>query len=415
MIRSKSSLTIPAGPHIKLCMSGHIRTMQKCPRCKGKFRGTPLICPACSIAPTKYYIDFPWNGERLRIFTGQDGYSLSDWVATDRLLTSMRYEVDRGNFDPKDFLKKEIHGLQFDNYCRSWLSRREKELAKGLISQGYFTELKAYANRYFIPFFDRKSIRDIREAHIEDFRDILPDHLSHKTIFNILGALRKLFRDAFRRKDTLILPEFPKIPKGDPVTHWIPEEDQERVLEQMNDPVRRAFYLFLIKQGCRPGEARALRWENVDLKQGYVTICASFDREIYKPYTKERDFRPLPLHPRVIEALSKLPRNIAGWVFTFRGQSITQWMASAYWRRAAMRAGVKISCYEGTRHSLASQAINRGVPEGTIGKMLGHKSSASTKRYAKLLTESLKVIWGEEENCQQATVSRLSVKKKDLS
>ena len=111
-----------------------------------------------------------------------------------------------------------------------------------------------------------------------------------------------------------------------------------------------------------------------------------------------------PLHPEVLEALANLPRNIAGWVFTYRGQPITQWMASAYWRRAAKKAGVTVSCYEGTRHSLASQAINRGCPDGKISKMLGHKSSASTRRYAKLLTESLKDIWGPSPGDRPQTV-----------
>ena len=49
------------------------------------------------------------------------------------------------------------------------------------------------------------------------------------------------------------------------------------------------------------------------------------------------------------------------------------------------KAGVKVSCYEGTRHSLASQAINRGCPDGKISKMLGHKSSASTKKVCQAL------------------------------
>jgi integrase len=375
-------------------MVGKVRSKQKCPKCGGKFLGEPLRCQTCLTIPTRFFLDVPWKGERLKIYTGKDGHPLAHWEGAQRLLEAIRHEVDSDKFDPKEYQARELKSLRFDNYAQEWLRRRGKEQDKGLIALGYFTEIKAYINRYYIPFFKNKSIRDIREAHIEDFRDSLPEHLSHKTIFNIMGVLRKLFRDAHRRKDVLILPEFPRIPKGEPVTHWIDEAAQELVLAQMRDPIRKVFYLFLMKQGCRPGEARALRWENVDLKNSVVTICAGFDRENFKPYTKERDVRPLPLHPEVREALANLPRNIAGWVFTYRGQPITQWMASAYWRRAAKKAGVTVSCYEGTRHSLASQAINRGCPDGKISKMLGHKSSASTRRYAKLLTESLKDIWG---------------------
>jgi integrase len=387
-------------------MAGHIRTLQKCPNCGGKF-GRDLICPLCQTRPTRYYLDLPWKGERLRLFTGADGYPLADLERAERLLTALRHEIDKGGFDPKNYQSHELKSLQFGNYCREWLSRRRREFDKGLISQGYFIEIAAYARRYFLPFFDRKSIRDLREAHIEDFRDSLPDHLSHKSISNILGVLRKLFRDAYRRKDILVLPEFPRIPHGEPVTRWASEAEQEAVLAQVPDPSRRAFYLFLIKQGCRGGEARALRWENVDLKNGLAMIRSAFDRETFKPYTKERDFRLLPIHPLVIEALKNLPRHLAGWVFTFRGEPLTQWMASACWRRAANKAGVQINCYQGTRHSLASQAVNRGVPLNIIGKFLGHKSAASTSRYAKLQTDTLKAVWeGETPFVSKPSVAR---------
>ena len=59
------------------------------------------------------------------------------------------------------------------------------------------------------------------------------------------------------------------------------------------------------------------------------------------------------------------------------------------WREAARNAGVKVNCYQGTRHSIASQAINSGIPLAVIGGMLGHKSKSSTTRYAHLNPEVL--------------------------
>ncbi|MCG1054099.1 tyrosine-type recombinase/integrase [Mycetohabitans sp. B5] len=42
------------------------------------------------------------------------------------------------------------------------------------------------------------------------------------------------------------------------------------------------------------------------------------------------------------------------------------------------------------RHSAASQMINQRVDLYTVGAVLGHKSHASTQRYAHLATESLR-------------------------
>ena len=64
-------------------------------------------------------------------------------------------------------------------------------------------------------------------------------------------------------------------------------------------------------------------------------------------------------------------------------------------QKTAAKAGVNATRYEVTRHSLASQAINRGVCERLVGDMLGHKNSKSTRRYAKMKAESLKQVWGD--------------------
>jgi integrase len=183
------------------------------------------------------------------------------------------------------------------------------------------------------------------------------------------------------------------------------QDDQEKILEYIQEPVYRAFYLFLMKQGCRPNEARALRWEKVDLRNDVVTIDAAFDLNTFRHSTKEGDTRILPLHPEVKKALLQLPRALNGFVFVNRrGLPLSGCRVYDHWRQAAKRAGINITCYEGTRHSLASQAINRGVSERIVGDMLGHKCKASTKRYAKMRTESLKQVWEPS----PATVPKLS-------
>ncbi|MEM3594828.1 MAG: tyrosine-type recombinase/integrase [Candidatus Jordarchaeaceae archaeon] len=404
------SLDKTATHSIKLCMVGAVRTKEKCPRCGGKFEGKPLRCPFCLTIPRRYFVDFSWPGQgQIKLYSDQQGYPLDSWDRAVRLLTAIRYEIDQGKFDPKDYIKKTIRFLKFENYAQSWLERREQDHIRQHITKSYLTELQAYVNKYFIPFFGKENLRDIRSGDIEDFYLWLPPHLSQKTVRNILGVLHKLFADAYRRQDILKIPNFPTIEKNEPVTRWLDEEEQRLVLSKMKDQVRRAFYLFLMKQGCRPGEARALRWEDINLKENLVIIRASFDREQYKPFTKERDVRYLPLHPEVKKALLEIPRQLSGWVFTYKGKPLTQWMASAYWRRAAKKAGVNVSCYEGTRHSLASQAINQGVSERIIGDFLGHKTLTSTRRYAKVQTETLKQVWGILE---KNDIPKLSPKKK---
>jgi integrase len=98
----------------------------------------------------------------------------------------------------------------------------------------------------------------------------------------------------------------------------------------------------------------------------------------------------------VKEILKSMPITIKKDDFVFYDQDLqkpyTTYNLSKLWRKASKRMGVDITFYEGTRHSFASQAVNRGVNIDLIGKFLGHQNRSSTERYAHLKIDSLKVV-----------------------
>ena len=48
-----------------------------------------------------------------------------------------------------------------------------------------------------------------------------------------------------------------------------------------------------------------------------------------------------------------------------------------------------VPLYDGTKHSFATDAIRRGVPERLLQKFLGHAHPESTRRYARLADAAL--------------------------
>ena len=121
-----------------------------------------------------------------------------------------------------------------------------------------------------------------------------------------------------------------------------------------------------------------------------MTIHAAMELETYRPYTKERDVRIIPLHPTLVTSVKALPRAISGYVFTLDGNRRGRKLVWETWRKAARKAGIKIGCYQGTKHSLGCQLLNSGIREELIQALMGHKDRQSTKRYAKLVSDSLK-------------------------
>jgi integrase len=106
--------------------------------------------------------------------------------------------------------------------------------------------------------------------------------------------------------------------------------------------------------------------------------------------------RTLPLHPVWREIYLSRPRAIdpSGFVFTNKkGKPYsTKWMWRS-WREACDAAGVHgLTLYAGTRHSLASQAANRGVSIYMIAKFLGHNDIKTSQRYAHLETNPMRQV-----------------------
>jgi integrase len=245
-----------------------------------------------------------------------------------------------------------------------------------------------------VPFLGGMNIREIDETQFERFRRQLPRNLSAKTVHNIFGLLHKILRDAKRVGDIQRLPEFPVIKFVIPRIKWIDEEDQARILAEVRDPVYNSLFLFLMKQACRPNEARGLKWDRIDFERNLVTINAAIDEGVFRERTKTRDNRTIPLHPDVRAALEAIPtRALSGFVFTYRGEPLKENTVQDYWRRATARAGIKISLYQGTKHSGGSQAINAGVDMKVIQEMMGHKDPRTTARYLEVCTERMKSFW----------------------
>lgn len=189
------------------------------------------------------------------------------------------------------------------------------------------------------------------------------------------------------------MPDFPEIKAEQNKIKWIDEETQKTIYEQIPD-FYKPIFLFMIRQGVRPGEARALRYEDIDRKARTVTIQRTFSGIDLKENTKTGKIRILPLDDEVYDMLCRRDA-IAGFVFiNHYDKPFTQNKSlSKIWNKAVKKAGLEhITMYNGTRHSFASQAVNRGVPLNLIQDFLGHTTQKMTRRYANIDMEGLKLV-----------------------
>jgi len=174
----------------------------------------------------------------------------------------------------------------------------------------------------------------------------------------------------------------------------LPPEQVEQVLNSVDRETvmgRRdyAILLILARLGLRAGEIRALTLEDLDWKEGLLTVRGKAGRFSQLPLPKDvgaaianylRDGRPT-VNSRCVFLRAKAP------VGGFQGQSGVGSMV----KHALERAGID-SPRKGAhqfRHALACQMLKQGASLSEIGELLRHRSPQTTAIYAKVDLDSL--------------------------
>ncbi len=354
----------------------------------------------------KIYLDgVSKKGERWKIklpghapiFVDKDHHTLDSEKHARWALSQIQDEMARGTFDPDFYSARKKSILSFSVFAEEWLDNYAKLVERQERSVTYLGSLRNYVRNMFIPFFKDRNIKEISGRDIKQFYMSLKYH--PKSIWNIMSGLHKLLSDACDEEVIQAIPKFPmefkasKLP--DPQWKWANEEMQDEIFKHLSPDAYFMIY-FAATHGTRPGETRALQHQDIDLENNTVTIQRAFSDNCLRPFTKGKRIGILPLDPTWKELYLDRPRHINGEGFVFcdaNGKEHGRNWSKNQWNKAQKTAGVAhITLYEGTRHSIASQAGNRGESVQQLNKFLRHSTLEQTKRYTHLEVNALRCI-----------------------
>jgi len=147
------------------------------------------------------------------------------------------------------------------------------------------------------------------------------------------------------------------------------------------DPFARLVIDVLARTGLRKGELMALTIDAV------VQIGSAFWLRV--PVGKLHNDRYIPLHPELKDHLdawlSDRPSDLrSDLIFTEWGRPIPHARVDRALARIAKAAGIEHVTAHRLRHTLATQAINRGMSLEAIAALLGHRTMAMTMVYARI-------------------------------
>ena len=163
------------------------------------------------------------------------------------------------------------------------------------------------------------------------------------------------------------------------------KEDVLRVIAVADSEIQDYLFTMICTMG-RMGEINSLTWEDVHLKQGYISLYTR------KKRGGHRTPRRIPLNERLTETLSRRYEErdkSKPWVFWHRywSKKTGQYVEGPYrdrkriMRSLCNKAGVKYFRYHALRHFAASMLDHEKVSIGDVQRLLGHQNRLTTEIY----------------------------------
>lgn len=379
-------------------MKGIIRVKGKCSICKDKFvevKKLGFICPIHKTSPKRFYIDLFLKGQRIRIFTDQHGQPLDSYQRSLNLLSHINYEIQNFSFDPTKYVKQEVVKFYVENLLEKFLDYKSKDIAPS-----YKKDYKRYveiAQKYF----SATDIRELRRIDLINYKEHLENNyeFGNKTIKNVLDNFKTFLNYAKNDLEILdVVPSFPKIETTIPKTNWLSQDVQREIIESISIDDKPIF-IFLMLHGCRPGEARALKCKDIDLGKGIIKISATFSGRVYREKRKGKSAKPviIPIHHESYDYIKMRIENNLPLAYLFinpkTGKHYSENKLKKIWNEVREKVGIdkSIRLYDATRHSVASQLVNKGVSLFNVSKLLGHSNTKMTEKYSHHDIENLKI------------------------
>jgi len=231
----------------------------------------------------------------------------------------------------------------------------------------------------------------IKMRQTESFRTGRP--YSGTTVNKVVSLARRIY---YLAMDAGIVKNNPFARRGaykeNPKGQYIPDSEFWNFYQYMPkylQPVTLIAYL----TGMRRGEVIGLKWDRVNLDEGYIDLTPD-DTKTNEP--RRIYFNSVRLLKNVLVEAWKLRKPGQKLVFTKSdGNPISKWGIRPPLIRACKKANVGPYRLHDLRHTFATNMRKAGVDQVAIMKLTGHKTFAMFLRYSHLDQEQSEIAMGK--------------------
>ena len=247
-------------------------------------------------------------------------------------------------------------------------------------------------NKHLKPRFGKKRLDAIAPIDIErmkaEMKKALNQHgkpYTKATIKHQLVLIKRLYKLAqkwglYEGANPMDRVEVPRLDNHR--TEFMRDDEVSRLLQTLETwpcLTSAVFVKFTLLTGIRRGELFKLTWDDVDFERGMVTL-----RE-----PKGGKTSTIPVSPEALDVLRGLAVR-SSYVFPGKGGG-QRTDFKGPWKRIRQAAGLPTHFrFHGLRHHFASTLVSAGYDLLVVQKLLTHKDSRTTQRYAHLAPGALK-------------------------
>ncbi|HVN94953.1 MAG TPA: tyrosine-type recombinase/integrase [Syntrophorhabdaceae bacterium] len=320
-----------------------------------------------------WWISFTYNGRQIRQST-----ETADKKLAEKIQHKVMTEVAEGKWFEKQ-QGTQTFAEMMQRYMKEHSAVKKRSTVRDQASL-----------KHLLPFFGLLSLREIQPGHISRYKvNRLAAKAAPGTVNRELALMKHAFSLSIREwgwaKENPV--KMVSMEKESPhKDRWLTDDEERRLLEVCPGWLKEVV-TFAVDAGCRRGEILSLAWKSLDLQKGVAVVFGK----------KTSEWRGVPLTQRLRDMLTM--KQASQKVRSLRDNSVfcnqTGLAVNIHELRWAFEvalrdAGIDNFRFHDLRHTFATRLAQNGVDLFTIQKLLGHKSYATTERYAHHHTESLR-------------------------
>ena len=283
--------------------------------------------------------------------------------------------------------------------AEEWIGVRKTEVKITTVSTYKYT-----LSHYILPLLGSCGLEELTTERLSDFvQELRTRELSPRTVNSALMVLKMMM--SFAGERGYLMPkqyEIRNLKETGKQAEILKEEDQrrlERFLQEDRERSRegiRAGMILSLYAGLRIGEVCALKWEDIDLKNGLLCVRKTLSRvqelneqgkrktriEIGMPKTGT-SFRQIPLPAFLRAYLRKIRKAPDCYLLTAQKRYMEPRAYQYQYKKIMRELGLEHCNYHMLRHTFATRCIEAGFDLKSLSEILGHASvNITLNRYA---------------------------------